>query len=136
MMLAGASGALNIVFVNLTALNGLYPQSEVYLSRIESVEVAAWFDVYKITITLLFNVPESKIALAPSEPVGIFHSHPVAAPDDAVANGRAGATYLYLLAPHTFAVIGCIVMLAGANGAFNFVFVIFNDLYFPSPQSD
>ena len=135
-MLAGASGALNIVFVNLTALNGLYPQSEAYLSRIESVEVAAWFDVYKITITLLFNVPESKIALVPSEPVGIFHSHPVAAPEDAVANERAGATYLYLLAPQIEGVTDCIVMLAGANGAFNFVFVNLSALYLLSPQSD
>lgn len=57
----------------------------------------------------LFTFPESIVAPLSAIPVN-DHTYPV------VPDGRAGAEYLYFLAPQIFVTSGVIVMLAGAAG--------------------
>ena len=85
---------------------------------------------------LLFNVPESNVALNPKLPDGIVHCQPVAAPDVVVAIGKLCATYRYLLAPQRFVATGCMVMQAGISGGLSFRFVIFSALVLLLPQLD
>ena len=53
-------------------------------------------------MTLLVKVPESKLPVAPTKLIGIIHKYPVGAGAVAVAAGKSGAAYLYILALHTF----------------------------------
>ena len=65
---AGANGGLNNTFVSFAALNALNPQPEVYLTFIESPAADAAFELYLMTIILLFNVPESNTPVEPNKP--------------------------------------------------------------------
>ena len=95
-------GVVSKVLVSLAAFAGLVPHEEVYATLILSVTPAAALLEYLILMTLLVKVPESKLPVAPTKPVGIDHKYPVAVADVAVAAGKTGAVYLYILALHTF----------------------------------
>ena len=67
-MLAGAVGTANTVFVNLIALFTLLHPADVYNTLALSPVAAATLLVNFILITCEFNVPESNDALAPKVP--------------------------------------------------------------------
>jgi len=77
---------------------------------------------------LLVKVPESKLPVAPTKPVGIDHKYPVAVAAVAVAAGKSGAVYLYILALHTFVCTEVMVTLAGI-GVVSKVLVSLADLF-------
>jgi hypothetical protein len=98
----GAAGTIVAVFVSFVALGSPSPHVEVYATFTVSPAEAKLLLVYLIRIILLVNVPESKLPVAPTKPIGIDHKYPVGAGAVAVAAGKTGAVYLYILALHTF----------------------------------
>jgi hypothetical protein len=62
------------------------------------------------------------------------HRYPVAAAFDAVAIGRLGALYLYLLSPQRLVTTGVTVMDIGAAGGFKTRLISLAALLGPSPQ--
>ena len=78
-IVAGAAGAVNRVFVKLTPLVKLLPHNAEYANLTLSPAIAAAFEVNFIFTTLEVNDPESTTAFAPNVPTK-DHCHPVAAP--------------------------------------------------------
>jgi hypothetical protein len=102
-IVVGAAGAIVAVFVSFVALGSPTPHVEVYATFTVSPAEAKLLLVYLIRIILPVIVPESKLPVAPTEPIGgIVHKYPIGAGAVAVAAGNTGAVYLYILTLHTF----------------------------------
>jgi hypothetical protein len=96
---------------------------------------AAALLLYLILMTLPLNVPESNTPVTPSEPIGMCHKYPEAAPVVVVAIGSAGAVYLYTREPQISLTVAMAIV-AGANGAPNNVLVNLVAFAAPNPQPD